>query len=259
MLRTGLILLCLAQAASAGDPAWLSRAVAQTKKTLARLGAAPGSPSYPSKTAKNATTGEWEWTTSSGWTSGFFPGTLWLLANRTGDAELFAAAKAYTAGRAVEANNTGTHDVGFMVFDSFGKGIELGGAVLSAGERAAYGATVQQAAASLASRYSNVVQMTRSWGQKTDNKQFEVIIDNLMNLELLFWAAEHAPPAATTTTDAARLREIAVNTATNMGRHWIRADGSTFHLVVFDPATGAVKSRSGTPQGLATNSTWARG
>ena len=76
--------------------------------------------------------------------------------------------------------------------------LAYGGAALSADERAAYGATVQQAAASLASRYSDVVQMTRSWGQKTDDKQFEVIIDNLMNLELLFWAAEHAPTPTTT-------------------------------------------------------------
>jgi len=93
--------------------------------------------------------------------------------------------------------------------------------------------------------------MTRSWGENSDNGKFEVIIDNLMNLEILFWASAK--------TGNLTLKEIAYNTAMNMGKYWIRPDGSTFHLVVFDPKNGTIISRSGTPQGLAVNSTWARG
>ena len=229
---------------------WATFAVRQLKSTLAS-----GSPvKYPTKTSAAA---PHNWLTKANdWTSGFFPGMLWMLGQRTANAELLAAGEAYTAGRAGEASNTGTHDVGFMVFDSFGKGLEYGD--LNASTAAAYHTTVLQAADSLASRFSDVVGMTRSWGQKDDEKQFEVIIDNLMNLELL-WYAANAREAEGNSTRAARLRTIAVATATNMGKHWIRPDGSTYHLVIFDPVSGAVQSRSGTPQGLCQNCTWARG
>lgn len=53
-----------------------------------------------------------------------------------------------------------------------------------------YKSIMVETAHSLAVRYSPVVKMTRSWGSVGDSKQFEVIIDNLMNLELLFWAAK---------------------------------------------------------------------
>eukprot|EP00937_MAST-01D_sp_MAST-1D-sp2_P003392 g3392.t1 len=260
MKKVFLVVFCALLVRSSAS--WADDATSQMKKALGRLPAAPAVPQYPSKTGAVAgAAGPWQWQTSSGWTSGFFPGTLWMLWNRTGgqDADLLAAAKRYTAGRASEANNTDTHDVGFMVYDSFGKGLEFGGtAALDQAERAAYAATVRRAAHSLATRYSPVVGMTRSWGKSTDEDNFEVIIDNLMNLELLFWAARNPGPGANAS-DAARLHDIAVSTARNMARFWVRPDGSTFHLVVFDPRTGAVKSRSGTPQGLATNSTWARG
>ena len=193
------------------------------------------------------------WETGRGWTSGFYPGMLWMLYNATGgrSPDFARAAATLTAGQAPQENNTGTHDVGFMVYDSFGKGLEYGGNFLDANTRARYSDALVKTAHSLAMRYNPVVGMTRSWGNIDDNTHFEVIIDNLMNLELLFQAAR--------ATQNATLRDIAVNTALNMGRHWIRPDGSTFHLVVFDPRTGSVISRSGTPQGYAVNSTWARG
>ena len=256
MFRCALSLLVLSTASAAAPAAapggdWKAFAVAQVKSALAS-----GSPTaYPSKTTPGA---PHEWLTSSGWTSGFFPGTLWMLGNATADAGLLRAAAAYSAGRASEANNSGTHDVGFMVYDSLGKGLELGGDSLPAADAARYRAYVVQAADSLASRFSEAVGMTRSWGHKDDDTQFEVIIDNLMNLELL-WKAADFQQAASNATDAARLRAIARSTAENMGKYWLRPDGSTYHLVVFDPASGAVRSRSGQPQGLCDNCTWARG
>ena len=199
---------------------------------------------WPSKTALQD--GHWDWSYAAGWTSGFFPGLLWQLANKTGDADFKAAAAKWTAGREVEKTETTGHDIGFMIFGSFGNGIQLG----STNET--YSDVVVEAAHSLAKRYSPVVGMTRSWGAIDDDKSFEVIIDNLMNLELLFWASAKSGNKT--------LGEIARSHATKTGKVWIRKDGSTAHLCVFDPKTGALKGPcTGTPQGLAADSTWARG
>jgi len=95
--------------------------------------------------------------------------------------------------------------------------------------------------------------MTRSWGAIDDDKSFEVIIDNLMNLELMFWASQHGAGNKT-------LMDMATSHAKRTGELWIRGDGSTAHLCVFDPKTGKLqKACTGTPQGLSANSTWARG
>ena len=97
---------------------------------------------------------------------------------------------------------------------------------------ATYKDVIVRTAHSLAVRYNPVVKMTRSWGHISDNKKFYVIIDNLMNLELLFWSSKQ--------TGNKTLYDIAFNTAANMGKYWIRPDGSTYHLVVFDPNNGTV-------------------
>lgn len=201
--------------------------------------------SYPASTAQNSH-GHFAWGYSQGWTCGFFPGMLWLLANSTGNATLGEFAAAYTQGIAKEANDTSTHDVGFMVFLSFGLGATIGG------RHNAYTPVLLQAAASLAKRYNPVVGMTRSWGSIDDMKSFEVIIDNLLNLELLLWAA-------TQPGGDPKWRDMAISHASKTAEYWIRPDNSTYHLVVFNPETAAVISRSGTPQGYSVNSTWARG
>jgi unsaturated chondroitin disaccharide hydrolase len=213
--------------------------------------ATKGSPSKTTNASSTpfATKGVQAWAYSTGWTSGFYPGTLWMLGNLTSNKTITEHAANYTAQQRAQESNTGTHDVGFMVYDSFGKGLEYD--TLPTTTVADYEKVIIQTAHSLAVRYSPVVKMTRSWGSNSDNKQFEVIIDNLMNLELLFWAAAK--------TGNKTLYDIAFNTADNMGKFWIRPDGSTYHLVVFDPKNGSVISRSGTPQGLSKESTWARG
>jgi unsaturated chondroitin disaccharide hydrolase len=90
--------------------------------------------------------------------------------------------------------------------------------------------------------------MTRSWGLIGDMQEFEVIIDNLMNLELLFWAAANGGPA--------EYLDMAISHVDKTFEWWVRPDSSTFHLVVFNPNNSAVISRSATPQGLSVNSTW---
>ena len=124
--------------------------------------------------------GSWSTKSSSSWASGFFPGCLWHMYDFTADSIWESCARAWTAGMAPEQYNTGTHDVGFMIFCSYGNGYRLVG-----GED--YKAVILRAAQSLATRYNSTVGCLRSW----DNRTFPVIIDNMMNLELLFWAAKN--------------------------------------------------------------------
>jgi len=200
----------------------------------------------PDKTALNNETGVYEWNVSPGWRSGFFPGILWQLYNFTGDDVFASLASKFTAGREVVKSETSTHDIGFMIFNSFGNGLLLKGG------NKTYEDVIVTAAHSLAVRYNKKVGMTRSWGSINDSSQFEVIIDNLMNLELLFWAARASGNKT--------LYDIGVSHAKRQGEVWIRRDGSTAHLCIFDPNTGdLLKPCTGTPQGLSANSTWARG
>lgn len=114
----------------------------------------------------------------------------------------------------------------------------------------AYKAVILRAAKSLASRYSPTVGAIRSWGARDDHQHFKVIIDNLMNLRLLFWASAHGGPPA--------WKRIATQHALTTAAHFLRRDGSVIHLVDFNPTTGQVMSTSN-PQGYRADSTWSRG
>ncbi len=177
----------------------------------------------------------------TGWTSGFFPGSLWYLYEYTGDAKWRDAARAYTARLEKIKDFTGHHDIGFMLYCSYGNGYRLT-------RDAAYRDVLLQGSRSLASRFNPYAGVIRSWssGQWTH----PVIIDNMMNLELLNWATrESADP---------RYREISIRHAqTTLANHF-RDDGSSFHLVDYDPSTGAIIRRH-TAQGYANWSAWARG
>ncbi len=181
--------------------------------------------------------GAWVTTGPGAWTSGFFPGSLWLLHRATRQAPYESEAEDWQAGIQGQDTNTGTQDLGFMIFDSYGNGFEQTHDV-------AYKQVVLTAAASLATRYSPVVGAVRSWGSAS-SKQFTVIVDNLMDLELLLWASEHGGPKG----DA----QIALTDALTTLRDFVRPDGSTIHVVNYDPSTGAIDSTSDN------GTTWARG
>ena len=175
------------------------------------------------------------------WTSGFFPGALWLVYDYTRDAKWRTAAEDYTARLAAIQNLTKHHDVGFMLYCSYGQGLRLTG-------NPVYRDVLLQGAKSLSTRFNPAVGAIRSWDNQT--WKYPVIIDNMMNLELLMWAARAGP--------APRGREIAISHADKtLGNHF-RADGSSFHLVDYDPATGAAVKKQ-TVQGAADGSAWARG
>jgi unsaturated chondroitin disaccharide hydrolase len=216
----------------------LEFAATQLERTLAETAAT----AYPIETRAGGT---WRTTAASSWTSGFMPGSLWLMYDATGDQAWRTAAQARQAGIESQKTNTGDHDTGFRILDSFGLGFELTGT-------ASFREVTLTGAESLASRYSPVVHSIRSLNNSSgaDATDFRVIIDNMMNLELLWWAARNGGDP--------ELADIALDHAlTTMNQH-VRADGSTWHQVVYNAQTGAVK-RKETVQGYSDSSTWSRG
>ncbi len=187
--------------------------------------------------------GRWRALPAQAWTSGFYPGSLWLAYRKNARPSFKAEARAWTHALAGQARDTSTHDIGFQIMSSFGNGYAV-----THNQR--YKAVIMRAAKSLATRYNPTVGAIRSWGPRHDHRHFKVIIDNLMNLHLLFWAGSHGGPRA--------WRHIATRHALTTAHHFLRPDGSTVHLVDFDPATGRVVSMSN-PQGFSVDSTWSRG
>jgi unsaturated chondroitin disaccharide hydrolase len=149
-------------------------------------------------------------------------------------------AEAAQAGIEGQKKRTSTSDLGFMLFDSFGQGYRLTG-------DDGYRRILVRAASSLATRYDPTVGCIRSWNTTTG---FRVIVDTMMNLELLFWAAEHGGRRA--------WYRMALSHALRTRQNSIRADGSTYQMVDYDEKTGAVTGR-GTHAGYGADSTWSRG
>jgi unsaturated chondroitin disaccharide hydrolase len=185
--------------------------------------------------------GSWKTTAARDWTSGFFPGSLWYLNEYTKDPFFKMAAERWTAGVAHEQFDTGTHDVGFKIFCSYGNGYRLYRTV-------EYKKVILQAAQTLSTRFNPTVGCIKSW----DNRKwgYPVIIDNMMNLELLFWSAENG--------GSKRLRDIAIMHAETTMKNHFRPDGSTYHVIGYDTTNGTVVARN-THQGYADESVWARG
>ncbi len=180
---------------------------------------------------------------SGDWTCGFFPGELWLMYDYTKDARWKEAAMRYTKMLEAEQYNTRTHDIGFMMFDSYGVGLRLTG-------DASFKPILLQSAKSLITRYNAKIGCIKSWNSPKEKWQFPVIIDNMMNLELLFWASKESGDPV--------YRDIAITHANTTLKNHFRKDGSCYHVVSYDPETGKVEKKN-THQGYAHESAWARG
>jgi len=175
------------------------------------------------------------------WTSGFFPGTMWYLYEFTGDAKWKAAARDYTRRLEAVKNYRGTHDLGFMIFCSYGNAHRLA-------PDPADREVIIQASRTLSTRYNPQVGLIRSWDFGA--WKYPVIVDNMMNLEMLTWTSRE--------TGEASFKEIAVSHADKTITNHFRPDGSSYHVVDYDPATGAVRGKQ-THQGCSDASAWARG
>ena len=184
---------------------------------------------------------ELETSDSGWWVSGFYPGTLLYLYENLGDPKLKQEAERIMADLEKEQFNTSTHDLGFMMFDSFGNANRLD-------PKKEYQEILMNSAKSLATRFDKDVGAIRSWDSGGDS--FLVIIDNMMNLDLLLWAAEHSGNE--------RFRDIALTHANTTMENHFRPDNSSYHVVNYNEDTGEVIEKR-TAQGAADESAWARG
>ena len=183
-----------------------------------------------------------------GWTSGFFAGNLWNMYELTNDEKWKKEAEIWTEALDSVQYLTDHHDIGFMINCSYGNGLKLTG-------KEEYKNIIIQAAKSLSTRYNPNTKCIESWDYRTawDGKTkwfFPVIIDNMMNLELLF--------EATRLSGDSSFYDIAVQHAlTTMENHY-RDDYSCYHVVDYDTITGQVLDKA-TCQGFVDQSSWARG
>ncbi|WP_194777300.1 glycoside hydrolase family 88 protein [Pararhodonellum marinum] len=185
--------------------------------------------------------GELETSNTGWWTSGFFPGTLIYLYEGTGDKELWDLAMKKLEILEKEQFNTGTHDLGFMLYCSFGNANRLE-------SNEAYKEIMLKGAESLATRFKPEVGLIRSWDH--GSWQYPVIIDNMMNLEFLFWASK--------VSDDERFKELAITHADHTMKNHFRNDNSSYHVIDYDPKSGEIVGRL-TAQGLSDDSAWSRG
>lgn len=175
------------------------------------------------------------------WTSGFFPGNLWFLHEYDGSPEWKEKALAYTRRLEVIRHFKGNHDGGFMLGCSYGNALRLD-------PSDEHRQVLRDAAAALGTRFIPELGLIRSW----DHKPFTcpVIIDNMMNLELLTWAAKNGGNA--------QLRDIAISHADVTLKNHFRPDGTAYHIVDYDPKTTWIRAIHG-GQGADVRTAWARG
>lgn len=180
---------------------------------------------------------------SKDWCSGFFPGCLWYMYEHSHNEKWKKLADKYTKLLADQQWNGHTHDMGFKMYCSYGNGYRLT-------NNPEYWDILIQSAKTLITRFNEKVGCIRSWDHNQNKWQFPVIIDNMMNLELLFWATRE--------TGDSTYYQIAVSHALTTLKNHFRADYSCYHVIGYDPETGEVLQRN-THQGYSDESAWSRG
>ncbi|MEJ2862486.1 glycoside hydrolase family 88 protein [Actinomycetospora flava] len=223
-----------ARAAAPADGNVLAFADAQLAATADTL--AP--PAYPVRTNPDGT---WLTKEADDWTAGFLPAALWRVYERTRDPVWRERAERWQAPLAPETTHDDT-DLGFKMFMTFAVDHELTG---DEGAKQ----TALAAADTLASRFNPTVGMIRVWDDRDDEEKYQVNIDAMMNLELLYWAAQNGRP---------QYADIANRHADRTMRDLVRPDGSTSMFGGYDQRTGALQ-RTYTMQGFRDDSTWGRG
>lgn len=185
----------------------------------------------------------------SDWRSGFFPGSVWYLYELTGDKKLLPLAQKYTEAISEAQYLTRHHDIGFIINCSYGNGRRFV-------KPAEYDSVLVTAAKSLCTRFHPGAGIIQSWNinpgswQEAKGWTCPVIVDNMMNLELLF--------EATKITGDSTYYNIAVSHADKTLKEHYRPDGSCYHVLDYNPQTGEVLHRM-TGQGYADESSWSRG
>lgn len=178
---------------------------------------------------------------SRDWTSGFYAGILWQMYELTKDDMWATSARKWTESLEKEQHNTRTHDLGFMLYCSYGNGLRLA-------PSRAYEEVLLQGSRSLSTRFRPTTGTIKSWDHGA--WEFPVIIDNMMNLELLFWATKVSGDST--------FYQIALTHALTTMKNHFRPDNSSYHVVDYDTLTGKINDRV-THQGHSDESAWARG
>jgi rhamnogalacturonyl hydrolase YesR len=180
---------------------------------------------------------------SKDWTSGFYAGNLWQIFEITKDEKYKELAKDWTAFIEKEKYNDRTHDMGFKVFCSFGQGLKHH-------NNQKYKDIIVKSSETLISRYNDTVGSIRSWDFNKKRWDFPVIIDNMMNLEMLFEATKISKDSS--------FHNIAVKHANTTLKNHFREDNSCFHVVDYNPENAAIRMKV-THQGFNDSSAWSRG
>ena len=180
---------------------------------------------------------------SKDWTSGFYAGNLWQIYKLTGDIKYKEKAALWNAFIEKEKFNNTTHDMGFKVYGSFGKG-------LAVENNEKYKNIIVKSAQTLISRFNPKIGAIRSWNHSKELFDYPVIIDNMLNLELLFEASKISGDST--------FRKIAIKHANTTLKNHFRNDNSCYHVVDYDTISHGVRKKA-TFQGFKDESSWARG
>ncbi len=186
--------------------------------------------------------GQVETSDTKWWCSGFFPGSLLYIYEYTQDAAIKAEAERRLKLLEPEKHYTGNHDLGFMMYCSFGNAYRLW-------KKPEDKRTIDTAAMSLSTRYRPSIKVIQSWNS---SKTFKcpVIIDNMMNLELLCWVTDMGGDA--------KFKDIAITHANSTMSTFYRKDFSAYHVLDYNLETGKLERKTN-HQGYGDESAWARG
>jgi hypothetical protein len=179
------------------------------------------------------------------WTSGFFPGELWIMYEKTLSSSWLSRAQAWTATMQSQDTNAPDHDIGFKILGTYGNAYRI---TRDPADMAVIQAAANAMATNLWRPQPGVIESWPNHDIKGD--YFTVIIDNMMNLELLLFAAQNGGDPL--------WRDMAVRHAVQTRLNHVRPDGSTYHVVGYDETNGSVAIKY-TAQGFSDTSTWSRG
>lgn len=233
-----LSMLFIASCGSKEEVSWVGEAIKVAGYQYKKMAEKAPKGAYPRSVEPNDSI---RWVNARDWTSGFFPGSLFYLYELTEDSSFRSLGEKFTRPLHVLEYDSSTHDLGFMIYCSYGNAFRIS-------EDEEYAKLMLNGANSLSSRYDETTGCIRSWD--FGPWQFPVIIDNMMNLEYLFWAAKHSGDK--------RYYNLAVDHANTTLENHFREDFSSFHVVDYDTVTGEVLSRE-TFQGYSDSSSWSRG
>ena len=242
---SGLILL-LILAAPGSDCQCTSQALQLAQQQLTKTLDYISTSQFASYTVLNTNTdySQWNALAATDWTSGFFPGWIWYMYEQSLNGSWLTRAEAQTAALQGETTDASGHDIGFRIMLSYGNGYTVT-------RNPAYMSAIQTSAQTMSTLYKSFPDgsgSVNSWPWYS-SKYTTTIIDDMMTIELLFYAAQNGGSSG--------WYNMAVNHALKTMQNLVRSDGSTYQGVEYN-SDGSVHNFF-TYDGYSTNSTWARG